>query len=795
MKALLHLLAALTFLAVASVAVAQQTTLDLDAFESVAERAQTALSEDRLSTGALETLRSELADWRARIVPQETVNDAEIDAINAQINALGPAPAEGESEAADIAQRREELQAALAEARAPEIAADEAYARADALIGRLDERLRSRQADAFFQLDRSPLLPSVWAEGWGQIKALGRDVAGEVRLRLSSSSERAQLGDRAPLAVLLLIVAMVLILRGARWIERLTRWVEARSGEQGRVIWGFLVSLGAILLPLLGISLINSAIIVIGVLGSTGEALALGINAGIIAYFVSRWLGSRVFPERDQIPAPISLDEVARARGRLLSRWLGVAIGILICLRILAEIEDFNRAELAVPTFPVLLGLGWLLFRMGRILLGDRAMSEDESGYAFAFEKLLGRALVAVGVAGPILAAIGYFNVATGILLPSAMTLAIAGFIASLHVAIRAGFARATGLGSDEAEEALIPVLVTFVLTLAALPVLALVWGMRPTDLAELWTRFQTGFRLGETRVSPGDFLTIAIVFVVGLVLTKLLQGTLRSSVLPRTRLDKGGQNALVSGLGYVGFTLAALAAITAAGIDLSNLAIVIGALGVGIGFGLQNIVNNFVSGIILLIERPIGEGDWVEVNGATGFVKAISVRSTRIETFDKTDVIVPNGDLISGTVTNWTRGNSIGRVIVPVGVAYGTDTKRVEEILREIAKAHPLVTVNPEPHVLFMGFGADSLDFEIRAILTDVKFLVFVRSDMNHEIARRFAEEGIEIPFAQRDLWLRNPEVLRELSGGRPDGPRQGPRPEPREIEDTQGDGEDGPH
>ena len=258
---------------------------------------------------------------------------------------------------------------------------------------------------------------------------------------------------------------------------------------------------------------------------------------------------------------------------------------------------------------------------------------------------------------------------------------------------------------------------------------------------------------------------------LVGLVLTRLIVQWLDTRLLRRTRFDRGIRDSIKTAANYAGIIIAFILAATYAGIDFTNLAIVAGALGVGIGFGLQSIVNNFVSGLILLAERPIRVGDWIVVGAEQGTVREINVRATEIETFDRSTVIIPNSTLITGTVKNWTHSDKMGRLSIPVGVTYNCDPEQVQALLLECAADHTMVLRAPEPYVYFKDFGASSLDFELRCYIIDVDNLLTVSSDLRYAIFKSLKEAGIEIPFPQRDVNFKDMDRLEQALSALPEG------------------------
>lgn len=307
-------------------------------------------------------------------------------------------------------------------------------------------------------------------------------------------------------------------------------------------------------------------------------------------------------------------------------------------------------------------------------------------------------------------------------------------------------------------------------LLLGAAAYLVLPWWGVPVDQMWAWTtEVLHGVTIGTVTISPIDIALGLVVFAGLFAASRMLQRALEEKILPQTSLHPSVRHSITAATGYLGTAIAAAAGVGTVGFDLSNLALIAGALSVGIGFGLQNVVNNFVSGIILLIERPIKVGDWVVVGGHEGYVKSIKVRATELQTFQRAAVIIPNSEILSTAVVNWTFKDTYGRVEVPVGVAYGSDVEKVREILLGIAAEHPRVTPMPEPYVLFRDFGASSLDFELRAYLTDIGWIMRVASDLRFAIDRAFRDAGIEIPFPQTDVHLRDIERLERALSPRP--------------------------
>lgn len=314
--------------------------------------------------------------------------------------------------------------------------------------------------------------------------------------------------------------------------------------------------------------------------------------------------------------------------------------------------------------------------------------------------------------------------------------------------------------------------LLHLVVLLFGIPLIMLTWGFRGADISALFVRLFTEIHVGNIKISLLGILAGVVLFFAGLFVTRWFQRWLDGNVMARSHVDTGVRNSVNTVLGYAGIVLAALLGISAAGFDLSSLALVAGALSLGIGFGLQTIVQNFVSGLILLVERPFKVGDWIVNGPVEGFVRRISVRATEIETFQNQSIIVPNSALINAAVGNWTLRNSVARSEVPVSVSYDSDPKQVMDILLDLARSHPLVLTMPEPNVGFQGFGQYAMDFELRFHVADIFQGGPVRNDIRVAIINRFRQEGIEIPIPQRELNVRvkgeaSAEVLEEALAG----------------------------
>ncbi len=736
-----------------------------------AAAAEEALAAAKASNRALEDMRARIVDWRKTFDDARAANQPQIDSVKGQIDDLGPLPEGGAPEAPEIISKRKELAERLSRLQAPSAQASAAYRRADGIVKQVDALIRDRQAKELLRLMPSPANPLHWPSGAAVLTQGIKTLWAEIDGAWGDMARRASLKNNMPGILGCLLIAALLLWRGPGAMERLSIRLQNRTAMRARYVVAALVSLGQIVVPVAGMVLVFVAIHLSSITGPRLEALAAALPFAALSFFAARWLGSWIFP--DEARGGILLtDRPSEARFHV------NAIGLLHASEhfrtaFTTEVRPpLSQAAQAVWLAPLVCIMAIFTLRLGLLLRRQRLHHERAADGAEAplghteavlFRNrvigLFGTLIIAGSVIAPALALVGYVAAANALMWPMVGSMALAGFIILGQRFLTDIYITITRTG-DEGREALVPVLTGFFLVLLSLPLLAVIWGARTADLWEVWAQFQSGIRLGGTRISPMAIVTLFVVFALGYMATRLVQGAMRASILPRTRLDKGAQTAAVSGLGYLGLLTSALVAVTAAGIDLSALAIVAGALSVGIGFGLQNIVQNFIAGIILLVERPITEGDSIEVAGKAGVVTRIAVRSTRLLTGDQAEIVVPNAEFISGIVTNLTSQNLRSRLVMPVVVAYGSDTRLVERLLTEIVEAQPLVLVDPAPAVVLTGFGQDGLMFEIRAILSDLNFKPNVQSEINHQIIERFEAEGVRIPLGQQRLVIRREEA-----------------------------------
>lgn len=311
--------------------------------------------------------------------------------------------------------------------------------------------------------------------------------------------------------------------------------------------------------------------------------------------------------------------------------------------------------------------------------------------------------------------------------------------------------------------------LVVMIHLLLAVSVIGVIWGSHKTVAKALGALADVGFTVGDVRISLGFTIVVAVVFYLALLVSKAVQAILLHEVLPRYGADKGAQLSISRLVHYAVLTGGFFVMLRVLGFKPEQITILGGAFGVGIAFGLQAIITNFASGLILLFERPIKVGDTLQLGNEFGEVKKLGLRATVIRTFDNAEIVVPNSDLITGQVTNWTLASRKVRLRVPIGVAYGTEVAKVLEILRGVAAANPMVLGDPKPAAFFLAFGASSLDFELRVWIPDFLEKTQVLSDLNQDIEAELSAHGIEIPFPQADLHIRSldPQMAAGLRNG----------------------------
>ena len=722
------------------------------------------LGQDELDDASLLEIRLKLQGMSQQALESALAFRERTSEINSRLEQLGPAPAEGQpGEPELVSAERNALTAEKAQINAVIGMAQSQSVRASSLI----EQIAIRRSELFrSQLTKRYTLSDTFS---GKVVEDARSDVGRFYGAVSSWLTFAfKFKFQAVLAAtfMALALAAVLLLGGRRVFGRM--FVADPAVGDPSYLSRLSVTFWSTLLPTaaLGVFLASTIFffnyynVLRGDIGVFLNALAALIA---IVFCVNRLANAALSPNLPNW----RLIPVESVPARWLVR-LATAMALVIGVNsFLSTVNEQLRSPLSLTiarSFLATVVFGVILILMGLVRPFRSAEGVWKPWPAWLRYSAFALGLFTIGAA-----VLGYIGLAIFVALQVVVTgtillTAYIGFLSARAIGAEGGFG-GSSIGRWMADKGnveettldqfglAVSVGLNLMIVIVFLPLILLMWGFQPGDIQTWGYKLATGITIGSVTISATDILSGIVVFVIGYFLTRWFQGWLDGSVMARGKVDAGVRNSIRLAVGYAGIALAALVGISAAGLDLSNLALVAGALSLGIGFGLQNVVSNFVSGLILLAERPFKVGDWIVAGDVSGTVKKISVRATEIETFQRQSVILPNSNLINNAVGNWTHRNKLGRAEIKVGVAYGMDARRAHDIMLEIAREHPLVLKNPEPFVLFVNLGPAALEFEIRVFLADITNGSGVQNDIRFAVLERFAEAGIDIPSTPRAL------------------------------------------
>lgn len=723
---------------------------------------QKKVEENSEDDAGLVDIRLQLEELSRSLLQSAVAFRPRIAEINARLEQLGKPPAEGKPpEAAVVISERESLTAEKAEINAVLGVAENLSIRINKLNGQITEIRR----DLFQNLltKRYEINFALAFEVMQAFKAEMTDlystVSSWVRFVVSF-----KLKSMLAATFFALAAAAVIIIGGRRMFGRLFE-ADARVEEPSYLsrlsvaFWSTLMQTSA-LVVFLGVTyfLFDYFAVLRGDIGSMLSSLFYVIA---VVFFVSR-LGMAVLSPK--LPNWRLIPVESRA-----ARWLML---LIIATALFTGLDYFLSSVYQVLGSPVALTVGealasTVIIGVLVVLIGLVKPFVGEDGHPKPWPRLIRYVLLTLGGVTIVAALLGYIGLARFVSQQIVVTGAILatmyiGFLSSQAINEEDAFIKTTvgrrikrmfTLDDTTLDQLglVFSIIINLLVLVVGVPLILFQWGFQPGDMVTWLYRIGAGFQIGSFTFSPVGILSGILVFAIGYFLTRWFQGWLDGSVMARGKVDAGVRNSIRTAVGYAGLALAGLIAISAAGLDLSNLALVAGALSLGIGFGLQNVVSNFVSGLILLAERPFKVGDWIVAGAVSGTVKKISVRATEIETFQRQSVILPNSELINSAVGNWTHRNKLGRVDIKVGVAYDSDAKRAHEIMLDVVRSHPMILKNPEPFVLFANFGPTALEFEIRFFLADLLGSNTVQNDVRFAVIEAFGRAHIDIPSTPR--------------------------------------------